>query len=72
MIIDQLTPHLPKDNKEVNAHVKCLQLMLDAATLVDPVLKRGDGAQGQDPDHRQSPREDSASSLTPPEEHDRG
>jgi hypothetical protein len=24
MLIDQLTPHLPKDNEEVNAHVKHL------------------------------------------------
>jgi hypothetical protein len=24
MLIDQLTPHLPKDNEEVNAYVKCL------------------------------------------------
>jgi hypothetical protein len=22
MLIDQLTPHMPKDNEEVNAHVK--------------------------------------------------
>jgi hypothetical protein len=38
MLIDQLTPYLPKDNEEVNAHVKCLQAMLDAATVVDPIL----------------------------------
>jgi hypothetical protein len=24
MLIDQLTPHLPKDNEEVNMHVKRL------------------------------------------------
>jgi hypothetical protein len=35
MLIDQITPHLPKDNEEVNVHVKCLQAMLDAATMVD-------------------------------------
>jgi hypothetical protein len=40
MLIDQLTPHLPKDNKEVNAHVKHLQAMLDVATMVDPTLDR--------------------------------
>jgi hypothetical protein len=49
MIIDQLTPstpnpHLPKDNEEVNAHIKCLQAMLDAATLVDLALDREDEA----------------------------
>jgi hypothetical protein len=37
LLIDQLTPHLPKDNEEVNAHVKCLQAMLNSATVVDPV-----------------------------------
>jgi hypothetical protein len=44
MLIDQLTPHLPMDNKEVNAHVKHLQAMLDAATVVDPTLNRDDEA----------------------------
>jgi hypothetical protein len=24
MLVDQLTPHLPKDNEEINAHVKRL------------------------------------------------
>jgi hypothetical protein len=38
MLIDQLTPHLPKDNKEVNAHMKCLQAMLNATVVVDPTL----------------------------------
>jgi hypothetical protein len=33
MLIDQLAPHLPKHNEEVNAHVKCLQAMLDATTV---------------------------------------
>jgi hypothetical protein len=69
MLIDQLTPHLPKDNEEVNAHVKHLQAMLNAATMVDPALDRDDKAWGQDLDHWQSLHEDSASSLTPPEEH---
>jgi hypothetical protein len=70
MLIDQLTPHLPKDNEEVNAHVKRLHLMLDAAIVVDLVLNRDDEVRGHELDHRQSPREDSDSSLTSPEEHD--
>jgi hypothetical protein len=37
MLIDQITPHLPKDNEEVNAHVKHLQAMLDVATVMDLV-----------------------------------
>jgi hypothetical protein len=41
MLIDQLTPHLPKDNEEV---VKRLQAMLDAATLVVPALNHEDEA----------------------------
>jgi hypothetical protein len=44
MLIDQLTTHLPKDNEEVNAHMKSLQAMLDAATVVDPALDRDDEA----------------------------
>jgi hypothetical protein len=52
MIIDQLTPLLPKDSKEVNAQVKRLQAMLDTSTMVDPTLAHGDRGQGQDPDHR--------------------
>jgi hypothetical protein len=68
MLIDQLTPHLSKDNEEVNAHMKHLQEMLDAAIIVDLVLDRDDEAWGHGPDHRQSLRGDSASSLTPPEE----
>jgi hypothetical protein len=67
MLIDQLTPHLPKDNEEVNAHDKHLDAMLDVATVVDPVPERDDG-RGQDTDHRHSSSGDSASSLTPPEE----
>jgi hypothetical protein len=68
MLIDQLTPHLSKDNEEVNAHMKHLQEMLDAAIIVDLVLDRDDEAWGHEPDHRQSLRGDSASSLTPLEE----
>jgi hypothetical protein len=46
--------------------------MLDAAIVVDPTLDRDDEAWGHEHDHRQSPHGDSASSLTPLEEHDRG
>jgi hypothetical protein len=35
ILIDKLTPQLPKDNQEVTAHVKRLQAMLDASTVVD-------------------------------------
>jgi hypothetical protein len=52
MLIDQLTPHLPKDNQEVTAHVTRLQAMLGAATVVDPVLNRDDKARGHDHDHQ--------------------
>jgi hypothetical protein len=68
MCINQLTPHLPKDNEEVNAHVKHFQAMLDAAIVVDPVLDHDDRVWGQELDHQQSPCGDSASSLTPLEE----
>jgi hypothetical protein len=71
MLIDQLTLHLPKDNEEVNAHVKCLQAMLDAAIMVDPTLDRDDEAWGHKPDHQQSMQKNSASSLTPPKERGR-
>jgi hypothetical protein len=71
MIVDQLTPLLSKVSEEVNAQVKCLQAMLNAATMVDLALDRGDEVWGQDPDHRQSPRRDLANSLTPPEERGR-
>jgi hypothetical protein len=67
--MDQCAPHLPKDNEEVSAHVKRLQAMLDATTMMDLVQNRKDRAQGHELDHRQSPREDSGSSLTPPKEH---
>jgi hypothetical protein len=62
------SPHLPKDNEEVNAHVKRLQAMLDAATMVDPTLDRDDEARDHEPNHQQSPHRVSASSLTPMEE----
>jgi hypothetical protein len=51
MIIDQLTSHLPKDNKEVKAHVKHLQAMLDTTTVVDPVLDHDDDGWGHEHDH---------------------
>jgi hypothetical protein len=46
------SPHLPKDNEEVNAHVKRLQAMWDIATVVDPMLDREDEAQGHEHGHR--------------------
>jgi hypothetical protein len=67
MIVNQLTPLLPKDSEEV----KRLRAMLDVATMVDPPLDRGDKRWGQDPDHRQSPRGDSTSIITPSEERGR-
>jgi hypothetical protein len=72
MLINQITPHLPKDNEEVNAHVKCLQVMLDAATVADPFHDKEDEDRGHEDDHRHSPCGDSASSITPPEERGRG
>jgi hypothetical protein len=65
MLVIQITAHLPKDNEEVNAHVKRLQAMLDVAIVADPVYDHDD-------DHRESLRRDSASSITPPEERGRG
>jgi hypothetical protein len=52
MLIDQLTPHQPKDNQEVIADIKRLQAMLDAATVVDSALNCDDEAWGHDHDHR--------------------
>jgi hypothetical protein len=66
MLIDQITPHFPKGNEEVNAHVKRLQGMLDAATIVDPVHDQEDKDLGHEDDHRHPPHGDSASSITPP------
>jgi hypothetical protein len=51
MLIDQHIPHLPKDNEEVNAHVKHLQVMLDTAAMVDPALDHDYEARGHEPDH---------------------
>jgi hypothetical protein len=72
MIIDQITPHFPKDNKEVNAHVKCLQVIPAAATVVDPVHDQESEDRGHEDDHRHSPCGDSASIITPPEKHNKG
>jgi hypothetical protein len=69
MIIDQLTPLRPKDNKEVNAQVKHLQAMIDTAILVHSTLDCGERGWGRDADHHQSPCGDLASSITPLEEH---
>jgi hypothetical protein len=68
MLIDQLTPHLPKDNQKVTANVKQIQVMLDATIVVDSTLNCDDEAQGHDHDHPQSLHGDSTSCLTPPEE----
>jgi hypothetical protein len=45
--------------------------MLDAAIMVESVRDHDDGNRGQELDHRLSRCRDSASSLTPPEEHGR-
>jgi hypothetical protein len=71
MIVDQLTPLLPEDNEEVNAQIKRLQAMLDAAIVEDPTSMCGDRRQGQDHDHCPSAHRDSASNITPPEERSR-
>jgi hypothetical protein len=66
MIIDQLGPLLPKDNENVNAppgHARC-------SYHGEPTPECGDRRQGQDPDHRQSSRRESASSITLPKECD--
>jgi hypothetical protein len=54
MLFNQLTPHLPKGNEEVNVDMEHLQAMLDAATVVDPTLNCDDDAQGHELDHRQA------------------
>jgi hypothetical protein len=46
--------------------------MLDAATAVDSVYDQEDGDRGHDGDHQESLRGDSASSVTPQDEHNRG
>jgi hypothetical protein len=41
VIIDQLTPLLPKESEEVNLQVKRLHAMLDATKMTDPYLNPG-------------------------------
>jgi hypothetical protein len=72
ILIDHITPHLPKDNDEVNRYVKRLQAMLDTATVANPVHDQEYEDQVHEDDHRRSPRGDLASSITPPEECSRG
>jgi hypothetical protein len=67
----QITTHLPKDNEEVNAHVKRFQATLVAAMVADPVYDREDGDRGHDGDHQESLHGDSASSVTPQAEQGR-
>jgi hypothetical protein len=52
MLVDQITHHLPKDNEEVNTHVKCLQMMLDATTDADLVYDQEDRDRGHNDDHQ--------------------
>jgi hypothetical protein len=72
MLIDQITAHFPKDNEEVNMHVKCLQAMLNAATVANPIHDQEDEDQGHEGGHRHSPCGDLDSSITPPKKHSRG
>jgi hypothetical protein len=72
ILINQITPYLPKDNEKINMHNKCLHAMLNTATMVDPVHDQEDGDRGHKLDHQQCPREDSANNNTPLEEHGRG
>jgi hypothetical protein len=53
-------------------HVKRLQVMLDVATVADRVHIHEDGDWVHEEDHWQSPLGDSTSSISPPEERDRG
>jgi hypothetical protein len=46
--------------------------MLDAAIVADRIYDQEDRDRGHDDDHRESPRRDSASSITQLEEHGRG
>jgi hypothetical protein len=65
MLVNQITPHLPKDNKDVNAHVKRLQAMLDATMVADLVYDQDDKDRSHDGDHWDSLHGDSASNITP-------
>jgi hypothetical protein len=46
--------------------------MLEAATIVDPIHSQENRARSHELDYQQSPREDLAGSLTPPEERGQG
>jgi hypothetical protein len=61
MTIDQFTPLLPMDIKEVNAQVKHLKAILDTAIIVDPTLECENGTL--------TTTRVRASTLTPPEGH---
>jgi hypothetical protein len=52
VVLDQLTPLLPKDSEVVNAQFKRLHAMLDTSTLMDLALDQRDKRRDQDPDHR--------------------
>jgi hypothetical protein len=51
-LIKSPPPHLPKDNEEVNMHIKRLQVMLDVAIVVDPICDQEDRARGHDDDNQ--------------------
>jgi hypothetical protein len=73
VIVDQLTPLLPKDSEEVNLQVKRLHQMLYTTTMMDPTLNLGVEKRCQDPGHCQSLRGNSASCIsTFGLEHDQG
>jgi hypothetical protein len=72
MPIDQITSNLPKDNEEVNAHVKHLQAMLDVAIVAYLVQDQEDIDRGHIDDHWQILHGDSASNFNPLEEGSRG
>jgi hypothetical protein len=46
--------------------------MLDASTMMDLTLHRGDKRRGQDPEHRQNPQGDLAYNIPPSCEHSQG
>jgi hypothetical protein len=51
VLVNQITPHLPKDNEEVKTHVKWLRVMLDTTTAADPIYDQEDKDRGHDDDH---------------------
>jgi hypothetical protein len=46
VIVDQFTPLLPKDSKEVNLQVKRRRAILNATTMMDPTLNLGGRKRG--------------------------